>query len=144
MCTVCFSFNSPSLPSRALGVTAWAEKQRRSRYFSNSLKGEAGIDRDDKGQREQLLTEIVQDGRRLLSLAEESQEQHHAQTEAIAPAALPPRLIAQDVEGGRDILGGAVVVLSLFSFCVRVLPARDTDHGPKCICSRAASQCNRS
>ncbi len=37
-------------------VTAWAEKQGLSRYFGSSLKGEAGIDWDDKGQREQFLT----------------------------------------------------------------------------------------
>jgi hypothetical protein len=80
-------------------VTAWAEKQGLSRYFGSSLKGEAGIDWDDKGQREQLLTEIVQDGRRLLILAEEIQKQHPAQTEAIAAAAaLLLRLITQDVE----------------------------------------------
>ena len=55
-------------------VTGWAEKQGLSRYFGSSLKGEAGIDWDDQGQREQLLTEIVGDGRRLLSLAEEIQQ----------------------------------------------------------------------
>ena len=80
-------------------VTGWAEKQGLSRYFGSSLKGEAGIDWDDQGQREQLLSEIVQDGRRLLSLAEEIQKQHPAQAEAIASdAALLLRLIAQDVE----------------------------------------------
>jgi len=92
-------------------ITAWAEKQGLSRYFGSSLKGEAGIDWDDKGQREQLLTEIVQDGRRLLSLAEEIQKQHPAQAEAIAAAAaLLLRLIAQDVEekpeGGFQVKSG--------------------------------------
>jgi hypothetical protein len=93
-------------------VTGWAEKQGLSRYFGSSLKGEAGIDWDDKGQREQLLTEIVQDGRRLLSLAEEIQKQQPAQTEAIAAAAaaLLLRLIAQDVEekpgGGFQVKSG--------------------------------------
>ena len=92
-------------------VTAWAEKQGLSRYFGSSLKGEAGIDWDDKGQREQLLSEIVQDGRRLLSLAEEIQKQHPAQAEAIAAdAALLLRLITQDVEekpeGGCQVKSG--------------------------------------
>ncbi|MGA9446529.1 MAG: transposase, partial [Candidatus Sulfotelmatobacter sp.] len=92
-------------------VRAWAEKQGLSRYFGSSLKGEAGIDWDDKGQREQLLTKIVQDGRRLLSLAEEIQKQHPAQAEAIAAAAaLLLRLIAQDVEekpgGGFQVKSG--------------------------------------
>jgi hypothetical protein len=92
-------------------VRAWAEKQGLSRYFGSSLKGEAGIDWDDKGQREQLLTEIVQDGRRLLSRAEEIEKQHPAQAEAIAAAvALLLRLITQDVEekpgGGLQVKSG--------------------------------------
>jgi hypothetical protein len=92
-------------------VTGWAEKQGLSRYFGSSLKGEAGIDWDDKGQREQLLTEIVKDGRRLLSLAEEIPKQHPVQAEAIATdAALLLRLIAQDVEekpeGGCQVKSG--------------------------------------
>jgi hypothetical protein len=92
-------------------VAGWAEKQGLSRYFGSSLKGEAGIDWDDKGQREQWLTEIVKDGRRLLSLAEESQQQHPAQAEAIAAAAaLLLRLITQDVEekpeGGCQVKSG--------------------------------------
>ena len=58
-----------------------------------------------------MLTEIVGDGRRLLSLAEEIQKQHPGQTEAIAAAAaLLLRLIAQDVEekpeGGCQVKSG--------------------------------------
>jgi hypothetical protein len=58
-----------------------------------------------------LLTEIVQDGRRLLSLAEEIQKQHPAQAEAIATdAALLLRLITQNVEekpeGGCQVKSG--------------------------------------
>jgi hypothetical protein len=92
-------------------VGAWAQRQGLSRYFGSSLKGEAAIDWDDKGQREQLLTEIVQDGRRLLSLAEQMKEQHPAQAKAIATdAALLLRLIAQDVEekpeGGCQVKTG--------------------------------------
>jgi len=49
---------------------AWAEGQGCHRYFGSSLKGEAAIDWNDKAQREQLLTTIVQDARRLLGLAE--------------------------------------------------------------------------
>jgi hypothetical protein len=44
-----------------------------SRYFGSSLKREAAIHWDDKKQRQQLLTAIVQDGRRLLGLAEQAQ-----------------------------------------------------------------------
>jgi hypothetical protein len=90
---------------------AWAERQGLSRYFGSSLKGEAAIDWDDKKQREQLLTAIVQDARRLLGWAEQAQAAHPQQAETIAAAAaLLRRLIAQDVEekpeGGCQIKPG--------------------------------------
>ena len=89
---------------------AWAERQGLSRYFGSSLKGEAAIDWDDKKQREQLLTTIVQDGRRLLGMAEAAQAARPEQAETIAAAALLTRLIAQDVEekpeGGSQIKQG--------------------------------------
>jgi hypothetical protein len=58
-----------------------------------------------------LLTEIVQDGRRLLSLAEQGKEQHPEHAEAIqSDAALLRRLITQDVEekpeGGCQVKSG--------------------------------------
>jgi transposase len=92
-------------------AAAWAERQGLSRYFGSSLKGEAAIDWDDKKEREQLLTAIVQDARRLLGLAEQAQAAHPEQAEAIAAAAaLLQRLIAQDVqekpEGGCQIKPG--------------------------------------
>ena len=92
-------------------IVGWAEKERLHRYFGSSLKGEAGIDWDDKAQRDQLLSEIVQDGRRLLSLAEQAQHEHPEHGEAIqADAALLERLIRQDVEekpgGGCQIKEG--------------------------------------
>jgi hypothetical protein len=78
---------------------AWAERQGFNRYFGSSLKGEAAIDWNDKAQREQLLTAIVQDARRLLGLAEQAKAAHAEQAEAIAAAAaLLERLLAQDVE----------------------------------------------
>ena len=90
---------------------AWAERQGLSRYFGSSLKGEAAINWDDKKQREELLTVIVQDARRLLGLAEQAQAAHPEQAETIAAAAaLLRRLIAQDVEekpeGGCQIKSG--------------------------------------
>ena len=90
---------------------AWAERQGLRRYFGSSLKGEAAIDWDDKKQRAQLLTAIVQDARRLLGLAEQAQAAHPEQAETIAAAAaLLRRLIAQDVEekpeGGCQIKPG--------------------------------------
>ena len=88
----------------------WAERQGLSSYFGSSLKGEAAIDWDNKKQREQLLTAIVEDARRLLGLAEPGQAAHPAQAETIAAAALLKRLIAQDVEekpgGGCQIKQG--------------------------------------
>jgi hypothetical protein len=92
-------------------AAAWAERQGLRRYFGSSLKGEAAIDWDDKKQREQLLTAIVQDARRLLGLAEQAQAAHPEQAETIAAAAaLLRRLIAQDVEekpeGGCQIKSG--------------------------------------
>src|SRR6267143_216576 len=77
----------------------WAEKEGLQRYFGSSLKGEAAIDWDDQAQRDQLLTQSVQDGRRLLSLAEQARHEHPEDGEAIqADAALLERLIRQDVE----------------------------------------------
>lgn len=92
-------------------IASWAEKEGLHRYFGSSLKGEAGIDWDDKAQREQLLTQIVQDGRRLLSLAEQARQEHPEHAEAIqADAALLERLIRQDVEekpgGGCQVKEG--------------------------------------
>src|SRR6266566_3876885 len=92
-------------------IASWADKQELHRYFGSSLKGEAAIDWDDKAQREQLLTEIVQDGRRLLSLAEQARQEHPEHAEAIqADAALLERLIRKDVEekpgGGCQVKEG--------------------------------------
>ena len=89
----------------------WAEGRGLSRYFGSSLKGEAAINWDDKKQRAELLTAIVQDARRLLGLAEQAQTAHPEQGETIAAAAaLLRRLIAQDVEekpeGGCQIKEG--------------------------------------
>jgi len=92
-------------------ITSWAEKEGLQRYFGSSLKGEAAIDWDDKAQRNQLLTQIVQDGQRLLSLAEQARHEYPEHAEAIqADAALLERLIRQDVEekpgGGCQIKEG--------------------------------------
>lgn len=89
----------------------WAERQGLSRYFGSSVKGEAAIDWSDKKQREQLLTAIVGDARRLLGMADPAQAAHPEQAETIAAAAaLLKRLVAQDVEekpgGGCQIKQG--------------------------------------
>ena len=51
---------------------AWAEQQGFRGYLGSSLKGEAAIEWNDQAQREQWLTAIVQDARRLLGLAEQA------------------------------------------------------------------------
>jgi hypothetical protein len=89
----------------------WAERQGLSHYFGSSLKGEAAIAWDDKKQRAELLTAIVQDARRLLGLVEPAQKACPEQAESLAAAAaLLQRLIAQDVEekpeGGCQIKEG--------------------------------------
>jgi hypothetical protein len=92
-------------------IASWADRQDLHRYFGSSLKGEAAIDWNDKAQRDQLLTQIVEDGRRLLSLAEQARHEHPEHDEAIqADAALLERLIRQDVEekpgGGCQVKQG--------------------------------------
>jgi len=92
-------------------VAGWAEREGLHRYVGSSLKGAAAIEWDDKSQRDQLLTEIVQDGRRLLRQAEQAQQAHPEQAAAIqADAALLERLIRQDVEetpgGGCQVKDG--------------------------------------
>jgi len=70
--------------------------------FWQQPESEAAIDWDDKKQREELLTAIVQDARRLLGLADQAQAAHPEQAETMAAAAaLLRRLIAQDVEEKR-------------------------------------------
>jgi len=69
------------------------------RYFGSSLKGEAGVDWDNKAERNQLLAQIVADARRVLGMAEQVKQEHAEQAEAIqADAALLERIIRQDVE----------------------------------------------
>src|SRR5947208_3982491 len=89
-------------------ISSWADKQELHRYFGSSLKGEAAIDWDDTAKRAQLLRQIVQDGRRLLSWAEPARQEPPGHAEAIqADAALLERLIRQDVE---EKLGGGCQV----------------------------------
>jgi hypothetical protein len=57
-------------------IDSWAEQQELQRYFGSSLKGEADMDWDNKAERGQLLTQVVADGRRLLSLAEQARHEH--------------------------------------------------------------------
>jgi len=108
----------------------WAERQGLSRYFGSSLKGEAAIDWDDKKQREELLTTIVQDARRLLSMSETAQAAHPEQAETIAAAAaLLKRLIAQDVEEKPE--GGCQIKQGTEKDRVVSVPDAEMRHGRK-------------
>jgi hypothetical protein len=110
--------------------TTWGERQGLSSYFGSSLKGEAAINWDDKKQREQLLTTIVQDARRLLGMAEPAQASHPEQAETIAAAAaLLKRLIAQDVEEKPD--GGCQVKQGTEKDRVVSVPDPEMRHGRK-------------
>jgi hypothetical protein len=108
----------------------WVQQQGLQPYFGSSLKGEAAIDWDDKVQREQLLTQIVADARRLLRWADQVKQEHGEQAEVIeADAALLRRLIAQDVEDKAD--GGSQVKAGTAQD--RVLSVHDPEmrHGRK-------------
>ena len=108
----------------------WGERQGLSSYLGSSVKGEAAIDWDDKKQREQLLTTIVQDARRLLGMAEAAQVAHPEQAETIAAAAaLLKRLIAQDVEEKPD--GGCQIKQGTEKDRVVSVPDPEMRHGRK-------------
>jgi hypothetical protein len=81
---------------------AWAEAHGLDLYFGSSFKGSAAIDWDDASAREQLLTEIIADGERLVELAREARselEEDSAEDRRIAGAAeLLVQLLWQDVE----------------------------------------------
>src|SRR3989475_848987 len=90
---------------------SWAEKEGLQRYFGSSLMGAAANAWDEKVHRDQLLTQVVQDRRRLRGLGEQAREEHPQRAEAIqADAALLERLIRQDVEekpgGGCQVKEG--------------------------------------
>lgn len=98
--------------------------------MGSSLKGEAVIDWDDKQHREQLLTTIVQEARRLLSLAEAAQAAHPEQADTIAAAgALLKRLIAQDVEEKPE--GGCQITQGTAKDRVVSVPDPEMRHGRK-------------
>ncbi|NQU96481.1 MAG: IS1182 family transposase [Chloroflexi bacterium] len=83
-------------------LEAWAEEHGLGRYFGSSFKGTAAIDWDDAAAREQLLTAIIADGKRLLELAREARsklEEDSAEDRRIAASAeLLTQLLWQDVE----------------------------------------------
>jgi hypothetical protein len=111
--------------------SVWVQQHGLERYCSrHSLKGAAGIDWDDKPQREQFLTQIVADARRLLRGADRvKQEPAEAAASIEAEAALLRRLIAQDVEEKAE--GGCQVKVGTAQD--RVISVHDPEmrHGRK-------------
>jgi transposase len=85
-----------------LGLTAWAEECRFTRYLASSIKGEAEVDWDDEASRNGFLQGIVADAERLLRLSDEALaalEEGDQQRERIErTSALLKQLISQDVE----------------------------------------------
>lgn len=81
----------------------WAKDHELSRYFEgSSLKGEAGIDWEDKKQRQKFLAMIIADADRLLAMARQAVESYGVESEGrrrVSEAAdLLSQLLLQDVE----------------------------------------------
>ena len=84
----------------------WALRHGLELYFGSSVKGEAGIDWDNKKERQALLQKIVADADLVLELARQAQGGFSADSperQAIGEAAeLLGQLLLQDVERQED------------------------------------------
>ena len=84
----------------------WALRHGLELYFGSSVKGEAGIDWDNKKERQALLQKIVADADLVLELARQAQGRFPADSperQAIGEAAeLLGQLLLQDVERPED------------------------------------------
>jgi hypothetical protein len=84
----------------------WAREHGLERYFSSSLKGEAGIDWDDPQARQAFLGSVVADADRVLIVAREAMGKLPAddpERRRLREAALLlERLLLQDIERGED------------------------------------------
>jgi len=89
----------------------WAGRHHFERYVGSSLKGEAGIDWDDKEARRQLLTELVADAESMLdaaSLARSRMLPGSREEERLLRACeVLSQVLMQDLERGED--GGAQI-----------------------------------
>ena len=83
-------------------AAVWAKEHGLGRYFSSSVKGEAGIDWDDEKAREAFLEGIVADADRVLELARQAQagepEDSPRQKRIVEATQLLGQLLLQDVE----------------------------------------------
>ena len=88
--------------TRGLGLTAWADEYRFTRYLASSIKGEAEVDWDDEASRNDFLGGIVADAERLLGLSDEALaalgEVDEQRDRIERTSALLEQLIGQDVE----------------------------------------------
>jgi hypothetical protein len=113
---------------------AWAAVHDLSRYFASSLKGSADLDWSDANQRNQFLTEIVTDARRLLRLAGEALADEGAATVREAAQLLEQLLLQDVVETKRgEGEGGGPVALRQGTAPGRIPSATDPEqrHGRK-------------
>ena len=80
----------------------WARKQGLEGYFGSSIKGEAGIDLNDKKSRQAFLQGMVADADRVLELAHQAQcgepEESTRRKSIVEAAGLLGQLLMQDVE----------------------------------------------
>jgi transposase len=88
--------------AEGVDLSALAAQHGYERYLASSIKGEAEVDWDDEGSRQEFLQGVVEDGDRLLTLARKamaSWAEGAEQCEDIARAgALLVQLVDQDVE----------------------------------------------
>ena len=113
----------------------WAAEHDFQRYWSSSVKGQAELDWSDAAARQQLLTEIVTDARRLLRLTGNLLPTlaAAAQPPVRAAAALLEQLLLQDVQETASSTGPPTVELRDGTTPGRHPSASDPDqrHGRK-------------
>jgi hypothetical protein len=87
-------------------VKEWGLAHGLERYFGSSVKGEAGIDWDNKKERQAFLRQIVADADRLLALARQAQGRFPAESsqrkDIVEAMELLGQLLLQDVERQED------------------------------------------
>jgi hypothetical protein len=80
----------------------WARSKDLAHYLGSSMKGEAGIDWDDGGARQALLSQLVEDAERLLELARRMRggcaPGSEADEQLVQASEVLGQVLAQDVE----------------------------------------------
>ncbi len=84
-------------------IEEYAKQHEFSKYLEGSIKGQADIDWTNQKEKNEFLSQIVSDGRRLLILAGQTAKNHPEMADSISRASsLLERLIDQDVEEQPD------------------------------------------